>query len=55
VVLGELIDIAVLTTHLARALAPPDARWLAIGIRVGGSWIIAASLLMLGWLLRQPH
>jgi len=53
--LGELIAIAVLTTLLARALAPPHARWLAIGLRVGGSWITAAALLMLGWLLRHPQ
>ncbi|MFM8525537.1 MAG: hypothetical protein ACKOCM_07955 [Cyanobacteriota bacterium] len=53
--LGEAIAIAVLTTLLTRALVPPHRRWLAIGICIGGSWITAASLLMLGWLLRHPQ
>ncbi|KEF42144.1 MAG: hypothetical protein ER33_07215 [Cyanobium sp. CACIAM 14] len=53
--LGETVAIAVLTTLLSQALAPPHPRWLAIGLRVGGSWITAASLLMLGWLARHPQ
>ena len=36
-------------------LEPPHPRWLAIGLRVGGSWITASSLLMLGWLVRHPQ
>jgi len=52
--LGECIAIAVLTTLLAQILAPPHPRWLAFGLRGGGSWISAASLLMLGWMARQP-
>ena len=53
--LGETIAIAVLTTLLIQLLAPPHPRWRAIAIRVGGSWITAASLLMLGWLVRHPQ
>jgi hypothetical protein len=52
--LGETVAIAVLTTLLTQLLAPPHLRWRAIGLRVGGSWITAASLLMLGWLVRHP-
>jgi hydrogenase/urease accessory protein HupE len=52
---GESVAIAVLCTMLATLLAPPHPRWRAIGLRVGGSWISAASLLMLGWLLRHPQ
>lgn len=52
--LGETVAIAVLATLLGQLLAPPHPRWLAIAIRVGGSWITAASLLMLGWLVRHP-
>ena len=52
--LGETVALAVLTTLLTQLLAPPHPRWLAIAVRVGGSWITAASLLMLGWLARQP-
>jgi hypothetical protein len=40
---------------LAILLAPPHPRWRAIGLRVVGSWITAASLLMLGWLVRHPQ
>jgi hydrogenase/urease accessory protein HupE len=53
--LGETVAIAVLTTLLCQVLAPPHPRWLAIGLRVGGSWITAASLLMFGWLIRHPQ
>jgi hypothetical protein len=53
--LGETIAIAVLTTLLSQLLAPPHPRWLAVGVRVGGSWITAACLLMLGWLVRHPR
>lgn len=53
--LGESVAIAVLATLLSQLLAPPHPRWLAIAVRVGGSWITAASLLMLGWLVRHPQ
>lgn len=53
--LGETVAIAVLTTLLTGLLAPPHPRWRAIAVRVGGSWITAASLLMLGWLVRHPQ
>ncbi len=53
--LGETLAMAVLVTLLTQRLAPPHPRWLAIGLRVGGSWITAACLLMLGWLLRHPQ
>jgi hydrogenase/urease accessory protein HupE len=53
--LGEAVAIAVLTTLLLLPLAPPHPRWLAIGLQVGGSWITASGLLMLGWLVRHPR
>ncbi|MCT0224904.1 hypothetical protein [Synechococcus sp. CS-1328] len=53
--LGEVVAIAVLVSLLLLPLAPPQPRWLAIGLRVGGSWIAAAGLLMLGWLWRHPQ
>ena len=46
--------IAVGTALLLMALDPPHPRWLALGLRVVGSWIAASGLLMLGWLSRQP-
>ena len=52
--LGEAVAIAVVTALLLMALAPPHPRWLALGLRVVGSWIAASSLLMLGWLSRHP-
>jgi hypothetical protein len=51
---GEAVAIAVVTALLLMALAPPHPRWLALGLRVVGSWIAASGLLMLGWLSRQP-
>jgi hypothetical protein len=51
----ETVAIAVLSTLLSLPLAPPHRRWLAIGVRVGASWITAASLLMPGWLVRHPQ
>jgi len=53
--LGEAVAIAVLATLLLLPLAPPHPRWLAMGLRVGGSWIAASGLLMLGWLVRHPQ
>jgi len=52
--LGEAVAIAVVTALLLMALAPPHPRWLALGLRVVGSWIAASGLLMLGWLSRHP-
>ena len=52
--LGEAVAIAVVTALLLMALDPPHPRWLALGLRVIGSWIAASGLLMLGWLSRQP-
>ena len=52
--LGEAVAIAVGTALLLMALDPPHPRWLALGLRVVGSWIAASGLLMLGWLSRQP-
>jgi hydrogenase/urease accessory protein HupE len=53
--LGETVAIAALTSLLGQLLAPPHPRWRAIAIQVGGSWITAASLLMVGWLVRHPR
>jgi hypothetical protein len=53
--LGQVVSIAVLVTLLLLPLAPPQPRWRAIGLRVVGSWISAAGLLMLAWLARHPQ
>jgi hypothetical protein len=50
--LGAAIKVG--TALLLMALDPPHPRWLALGLRVVGSWIAASGLLMLGWLSRQP-
>jgi len=52
--LGEAVAIAVVTALLLMVLAAPHPRWLALGLRVVGSWIAASGLLMLGWLSRHP-
>jgi hypothetical protein len=53
--LAETVAMAVVSTLLCQSLAPPHPRWRVIGLRVGGSWITAAALLMLGWLVRHPQ
>jgi hypothetical protein len=53
--LGQVVAIAVLAAVLLQPLAPPQPRWLAIGLRVAGSWIAAAGLMMLAWLARHPQ
>jgi urease accessory protein len=40
---------------IAQALPLLRGPWGAITLRIGGSWIAAASLLMLGWQLRHPQ
>jgi hypothetical protein len=52
--LGEAVAIAVVAVLLLMALEPPHPRWLALGLRVVGSWIAASGLLMLGWLSHHP-
>jgi hypothetical protein len=43
-------------TVLAAALAVSlQAAWTRIALRVGGSWIAAIGMLMLGWLLQGDH
>jgi hypothetical protein len=53
--LGQVVAIAMLAAVLLLPLAPPQPRWLAIGLRVAGSWIAAAGLMMLAWLARHPQ
>lgn len=53
--LGQVVAIAVLVAVLLQPLSPPQPRWLAIGLRVAGSWIAAAGLMMLAWLARHPQ
>jgi len=50
---GGVIGVAVLTALLTWRLAPPHPAWLRIGLRVAGSWMAAAGLLMVGWLIRS--
>ncbi len=50
---GGVAGVAVLTVVLTRRLAPPHPGWLRIGLRVAGSWMAAAGLLMVGWLVRS--
>jgi flagellar hook-associated protein 1 FlgK len=57
------LNLSIQSSALAGA-GPSDAdseqqrmidRWLAIGLRVAGSWIAAAGLMMLAWLARHPQ
>jgi hydrogenase/urease accessory protein HupE len=50
--LGLAAAVFVLVVMVAALVAPLQARWARIAVRVGGSWIAASGLLMIGWSLR---
>lgn len=54
VLLGAGISLLLWLTVFRAALMVLRGSWGAIAVRVGGSWIAAAALLMLGWQLRHP-
>lgn len=49
---GAVVAAACVFTILAAQVTAMRADWTRIAVRVGGSWIAAAGLLMLGWLAR---
>lgn len=50
--LGVVSAVFVLVVLVAAFVAALRARWARIAVRVGGSWIAASGLLMLGWSFR---
>lgn len=53
--LGAVSGVAVLVTVVPGELTRLRAAWMRIALRVVGSWIAAAGLLMLGWLAHGPR
>jgi len=51
-VAGIVAAVLVLTLLIAALAVSPRAAWTRIALRVGGSWIAAIGMLMLGWLLQ---
>ena len=51
-ILGLVFAIFVLMALVAAFVAQMRASWARIAVRVGGSWIAASGLLMLGWAVR---
>ena len=49
---GAVAAVFCLTAIVAAEISALPAGWLRIAVRVAGSWIAAAGLLMLGWLAR---
>jgi urease accessory protein len=49
---GAVTTVFVVTALVAAEVSALPAGWPRIAVRVGGSWIAAAGLLMLGWLAR---
>jgi hypothetical protein len=49
---GAITAVFCLTAILAAEVTALSAGWTRIAVRVAGSWIAAAGLLMLGWLAR---
>jgi hydrogenase/urease accessory protein HupE len=50
--LGLAAAVFVLVVIVAALVVPLQARWGRVAVRVGGSWIAASGLLMIGWSLR---
>ena len=50
---GAITTVFCVTAILAAEVSALPAGWPRIAVRVAGSWIAAAGLLMLGWLLRS--
>ncbi len=51
--IGTWISTSVLLTNIAYYVSvSPQQKWLQIGIRVGGSWIAAACVMMLAFLIK---
>jgi len=51
-VAGAAVAVLVLTLLIAALAVSLRAAWTRIALRVGGSWIAAIGMLMLGWLLQ---
>lgn len=51
-VAGAVCAVAVVTTLVAARVVSLRAAWTRVAVRVGGSWIAASGLLLLGWTLR---
>jgi urease accessory protein len=50
--LGLAVAVFVLVVLVAALVVQLRAQWARIAVRVGGSWIAASGLLMLGWFVR---
>jgi hydrogenase/urease accessory protein HupE len=50
---GAVAAAACLFTILAAQVSALQAGWTRVAVRVGGSWVAAAGVLMLGWLARS--
>ena len=53
ILLGLVFGIFVLVALVAAFVVRLHASWARIAVRVGGSWIAASGLLMLGWAFRR--
>jgi hydrogenase/urease accessory protein HupE len=53
ILLGLVFAIFVLVALIAAFVVRLHANWARIAVRVGGSWIAASGLLMLGWAVRS--
>jgi len=55
VLLGLIFSTFVLIALSAAFVIQLKADWMRIAVRVGGSWIFASGLLLLGWAVRGAH
>lgn len=49
---GLVLAVLLLALLTSAAVAPLQAFWARTAVRVGGSWIVAVGMLMLGWMVQ---
>lgn len=49
---GTVLAVLLITLLTSAAVAPLQAFWARVAVRVAGSWVVAVGVLMLGWMFQ---
>jgi hydrogenase/urease accessory protein HupE len=49
---GVVLTVLLLALLVSAAVAPLQAFWARVAVRVAGSWVVAVGMLMLGWMVQ---
>ncbi len=49
---GMVLAVLLLALLTSAAVAPLQAFWARVAVRVAGSWVVAVGILMLGWMFQ---